>query len=548
MRLQQTVSCLILIGAFAAPLALVSAFEGDPAASPQRVSDYEWFDPIIVVRRFLLDGFYEAPDKAAMQEAAIEAMVDALDDPYTVFIPQAAEAEFNKALRGTYVGIGAEVHIVNDYLTIISPLEDSPALEAGVRAGDVVLEIEGADTLGRSVDECIEQLLGEPGTSATIRVRHLDGSEEVLTLERRQIVTATVKGVRRHGEPWSYWLDEEAGIAYIRLIQFNQLSVEELAEVLARLAESSLKGLVFDLRGNPGGELSQAIRIADLFLEEGVIVSFRGRGREGKSWSAKAPGTLPDFPMIVLINRHSASASEIVAGALQHNGRAKVLGTRSFGKGSVQEIIELPQGRGTLKMTSGHYYLPGGRNISRSNDNAQWGVNPDDGFLVSLDDDVFNELIRVRHEFEIIRDDAGDRDADFSDPKWIREHLKDTQLAAGLEALQVRLASGSWPVVGSGDSTQLAVDERIESQMGVWRRLVERLERVEENLRELNALADGTGRRPLLPADADLADGTLSVYDRGGDLVSTYRLVSGDLEYALRHLQLIPIDPAGGSP
>ncbi len=194
MQLKKILCSVCLIGFFGALLVPL------PPAAAQRGGEYEWIDPIVVLRRILLDGYYEQPDEEAIQQAMLAAMVSVLDDPYTVYVPPAAEVEFNKAMRGTYVGIGAEIDIVDDYLTIVSPLEDSPALGAGVKAGDIVLEIEGASTIDRSIDECIGTLLGEPGTPVSIRVRHLDGTEEALTIERREIVTPTVKGVQRVGE------------------------------------------------------------------------------------------------------------------------------------------------------------------------------------------------------------------------------------------------------------------------------------------------------------------------------------------------------------
>ncbi len=513
-----------------------------PAAAADPATDYEWFDPIIVVRRFLLDGFYETPDESAIQRAMIDAMIDALDDPYTVYIPPADEAEFNKVLRGTYVGIGAEVNIEGDYLTIVSPLEGSPALDAGIMAGDVVLSIEGQSTLDRPVNECIDQLLGEPGTSVNIRVRHLDGTESDLTIRRQEIVTRSVRGVRRTGETWGYWLDEQRRIGYIRISQFVEATFDELLEAFAQLQEGGLQALVLDLRGNPGGDLGVAIQTADLFIADGTIVSVRGRSRRPQSWRAKPEGTLPDFPMIVMVNRHSASASEIVAGALQENRRAKVLGSRTFGKGSVQEVHDLPYDRGTLKMTSGHYYLGSDRNISRMAESPVWGVDPDPGFVVRMTDETFRQAILARREYEIIRPGATPQAGDFADPSWIREHMQDDQLAKAEHALQTRLDTGVWPVVGEGDATQLALEQQIAAQTRVQRRLLDRLVDVEQRLAVLNDLADEAGRAPLLPADADLTDALLTVRDRHGAVLGQYRVVGGDLEFALRQVQLDAVD------
>jgi carboxyl-terminal processing protease len=252
--------------------------------------------------------------------------------------------------------------------------------------------------------------------------------------------------------------------------------------------------------------------------------------------------------MIVLVNRHSASASEIVAGALQANGRARVLGTRTFGKGSVQEVRDLPYDQGTVKVTSAHYYLPGGRNISRTRDDTVWGVDPDEGFVVSMSDDAFRDAILARRRFEVIRPETGPTPARFDDPQWIRDVLKDVQLAAALDALQTRLDDGTWLAVGDADPAQLALEMRIQDQWRLRRHFIERLDEVDRRLRELHELAERAGRPPLIPAAADLAGGTLAVRDRQGNLVVAYRLGEGDLELALRQIQLTPLDPGDAPP
>ncbi len=519
-----------------------AAWTATTLAADHAITDYEWFDPIIVVRRYLLDGFHEIPDEEAIQHAMIDAMITTLDDPYTLYVPPADEAEFNKVLRGTYVGIGAEVNVEGQYLTIVSPLEDSPALDAGIMAGDIVLAIEGRTTFERPVDDCIDQLLGEPGTPVNILVRHLDGTEKDLTIMRREIVTRTVKGVRRTGEDWDYWLDKQRRIGYVRINQFVEGTFDDLLAALDILVQADVRALVLDVRGNPGGGLGSAIETADLFLRDGTIVSVRGRTRRPQTWRARPQDTLPDFPMIVMTNRHSASASEIVAGALQENGRAKVIGTRTFGKGSVQEVHELPYDRGTLKMTSGHYFLPSGRNISRSDDNPVWGVDPDPGFVVSMSDEQFRNSILARRRYEVIRPGAATETGDFADPAWIREQLEDTQLAAALTALRAKLDNGIWSVVGEDDATQLALEQRISDQLRIRRLLLERITSVEATLGELHGLADQSGRVPLLPTDTDLTGAVVTVRDRHGAVVGQYRVVGGDLEFALRQVDLAVLE------
>ena len=535
-RIKKTIGPLLLIMLFGALLVQL------PLAIADRSSAYEWFDPIVDVRHLLVERFVDQPDATAMQKAMIQAMIRTLDDPYTVYVPPERERDFNKELRGTYVGIGAQVDQVDGFLTIVTPMDDSPALEAGVQAGDIVLEIDGVSTFEREINDSIDLLLGEEGTPVDIRVRHLDGIEQDITIVRRQIVARTVKGVRREGEAWNHWLDRELGIGYIRLSQFSDATVDELRAVFDQLGKNDLNGLVFDVRDNPGGELSAAIAVTNLFLREGVVVSLKGRKQRERSWSADADGTLPNFPMVVLINGGSASASEIFAGAVQDNGRAKVLGARSFGKGSVQEVHELPFHRGTLKLTSARYYLPSGRNLSRDSDSVVWGVDPDPGFVVPMSDDEYREMRLARREYEIIRAQSNDVGQDWSDSEWIREQAKDAQLASALDALQSRLRGEEWPIVGQDNAGVLAMEQEIKRWIDERRHLLSRLDDVESRLLELNNLAAKAGRPPLLPPEIETDDATLTIRDKYGNMIGTYRLEEGDLELALRQVRLSPID------
>ena len=536
MRIKKTIGPLLLIMLFGALLVQL------PLAIADRSSAYEWFDPIVDVRHLLVERFVDQPDATAMQKAMIQAMIRTLDDPYTVYVPPERERDFNKELRGTYVGIGAQVDQVDGFLTIVTPMDDSPGLEAGVQAGDIVLEIDGVSTFEREINDSIDLLLGEEGTPVDIRVRHLDGIEQDITIVRRQIVARTVKGVRREGEAWNHWLDRELGIGYIRLSQFSDATVDELRDVFDQLGKNDLNGLVFDVRDNPGGELSAAIAVTNLFLREGVVVSLKGRKQRERSWSADADGTLPNFPMVVLINGGSASASEIFAGAVQDNGRAKVLGARSFGKGSVQEVHELPFHRGTLKLTSARYYLPSGRNLSRDSDSVVWGVDPDPGFVVPMSDDEYREMRLARREYEIIRAQSNDVGQDWSDSEWIREQAKDAQLASALDALQSRLRGEEWPIVGQDNAGVLAMEQEIKRWIDERRHLLSRLDDVESRLLELNNLAAKAGRPPLLPPEIETDDATLTIRDKYGNMIGTYRLEEGDRELALRQVRLSPID------
>ena len=461
-----------------------------------RRDDLAWFDPIVDVRAMVLEDFVGEPDAAKMQEAAISGMLETLDDPYTVWIPPRLEKDFDKQLRGSYVGIGAEIEVVDDRLRIISPLEDSPSLDAGVRAGDVVLDIDGTDTLGLTSQECIDLLIGVEGTPVTMQVRHVDGTEESLEIIRRRIETRSVKGIRRAGEGWDHMLDPDEGIGYIRLTQFTERTIEEMRGALDQLDAAGTKAIVLDLRFNGGGTLDGAIDVADLFLDRGVIVSVRDRDGDGRKWTATADADDHLIPIVVLVNDGSASASEIVAGALQDNGRAKILGERSFGKGSVQEVRPLPDDRGTLKMTTARYYLPKGRNLDRRGDVEVWGVDPDPGFVIDLDNAEYAKIVENRRRYEPINDGGDGLDAQFDDPDWIEQEIADPQLAAALRTLQSRVTTGEWLAVGGDPGSDAVLASELLDQIAYRTRLLDELKKTTTRIAEIdeeNAITPSAG-------------------------------------------------------
>jgi carboxyl-terminal processing protease len=513
-----------------------------PLAIADRSNDYEFFDPIIDIRALIIDRFVEEPDEDAMLDAAISGMVETLGDQHTIYIPPADVENFNKDLRGTYVGIGSEVSTQDGYLKIVTPMDDSPSLEAGVLAGDLVLEIEGESTFEQPVNDSIDRLLGTPNTPVTIKVRHLDGVEEELTITRRQIRTRTVRGLRRHGEDWTHCVDEERDIAYVRVTQFNQKTVGNLRALLLRLSADGLGGLILDLRDNHGGELRGAVEMSDMFLDDGVIVSIKDRRGDGPTFSARPNDDIPDVPIVVLINESSASASEIVAGALQENGRAKLLGTRSHGKGSVQEVRELPFDRGTLKLTTAYYYLPSGRSLHRRDGEPQWGVDPD--YLRPISDEDYIAHIRARREFEIIRAADGEAGCDNSD--WIRESLLDHSLADAVDLIASRIDTGDWDESGEDlEAGQIAMQQELFRYLEARNRRMAELERIDERIGDIKsmiAVDAAEAVEPMVPTDLDLLAGTITLRDADGNVVGAYRIDGGNVPLALEAMRLTPVE------
>jgi len=286
-------------------------------------------------------------DRRKLMEAALRGMLRELD-PYSSYIPKEELARFNQTVDQEFGGIGIQVQPdpKTRRILVISPLPDTPAYRAGVRAGDIVTEVEGHDTENMPLSRAVQLMKGPPGESVSIRVRHMgDSDDEEMKIDRAIIKVKSALGDRFNKEGgWDFMLDEEDKIGYVRLTQFGRQSAQELAVALQDLTEKGMKGLVLDLRFNPGGLLSQAVRVSDLFIESGMIVSTEGKNTEPRPFTATKPGTFAGFPMVVLVNRFSASASEIVSACLQDHDRAVVVGERSWGKGSVQNVISLESG------------------------------------------------------------------------------------------------------------------------------------------------------------------------------------------------------------
>jgi carboxyl-terminal processing protease len=323
-------------------------------------------------------------------ESALQGMLQNLDQ-HSSFINTGEWKQFRKTIEGKFGGIGIQVGVdpETNRLRVIAPMVGTPAYEAGILAGDQLMDIDGISTEGMSPDKAVDVLTGRPGTDVKLNVLH-EGTEkaETISITRAIIELPSVVGdQRRDNDQWDYMIDKDKKIGYVRISSFIQNSPDELRKALDQLKEEGMKGLVLDLRDNPGGLLSSAVEISDLFLEKGKVVSTEGRNTIPKSYLAQKDSPYEDLPMVVLINQNSASASEIVSAALQDNGRATVIGQRSYGKGSVQNILELEDGSSVLKLTVASYHRPNGDNIHRFRDaktTDKWGVSPSPGMEVKL--------------------------------------------------------------------------------------------------------------------------------------------------------------------
>lgn len=371
-----------------------------------------------------------------------DGMMSRLDDFSSVIWPHDME-QFSRNTQGKFYGIGIEITRRDGRLMVIAPLLDTPAYRAGLKAGDFIVEVDGKDTASWSLDKAVRLITGPKGSTVRITVERL-GSDVPLTfsIKRAEIEIQSIRGwQRRPDDAWDYFIDPTLGIGYVQLSSFLPQTAEELDRAINQMAEDQrLSALIIDLRFNPGGLLSSAIDIVDRFVESGPIVSTVGaHGEVTHEFRARPHRTHPDVPTVVLTNRGSASASEIVAGALQDYGRGLVVGERTFGKGSVQDLFAIADGKAFLKLTTQYYRLPKGRIIHRLPGAKVWGVDPD--LYVKMTDKQVVDAIDFRRQIDMARDAAPTTQPAPTANDILARGL-DPQLEAALLVLKTQLVAG----------------------------------------------------------------------------------------------------------
>jgi len=348
---------LLLIG-----LGLGTLISGQAQVSAVPKEDYESLEAFTNILAIVRKNYVDEVQTKDLINGAITGMLNGMD-PHSAYLTPELYKELQMDTQGRFGGLGIEITVRNGVLTVVSPIEDTPAFRAGIKSGDQILKIEGEFTKDMSLMQAVKKMRGPKGSKLNLSVKR----EGVTDLLDFSIVrdTIRVQSVR------SRLLEE--GYVYVRLAQFQERSDRDLQRALEKLAseKAGIRGLVLDLRNNPGGLLTQAVRVADLFLESGMIVYTEGRLENQKQkYFARKEGSWTEFPIVVLVNGGSASASEIVAGALQDHKRAVILGTKTFGKGSVQTILPLDD-NSALRLTTARYYTPKGRSIQAT------GIVPD---------------------------------------------------------------------------------------------------------------------------------------------------------------------------
>ncbi|MBY0315529.1 MAG: S41 family peptidase [Bdellovibrionales bacterium] len=338
----------------------------------------------------IVQQYYVEPvDTQKLIYGGIKGMLRELD-PHTNFLPPDMYKEFETETSGEFGGIGIEISVEDGLLTIISPIEDTPAWKAGILPGDKIVEIDGTSTKGMSLVDAAQKMKGKNGEKIKLGImRDAFDEPKVFTIKRDIVKVKSVK-----------FIDLGEGYAYFRVTSFIENTAKELRKHMIdfKARNNGIKGVVLDLRRNPGGLLDQAVQISNMFLDKGIIVSTVGRDKTKKEVTEAKPGSAyMGFPMVILINEYSASASEIVAGALKDNKRALVMGQRSFGKGSVQSVVKMGDGSG-LKLTVARYYTPSGISIQAE------GITPDveveDLSMDSTDKNGSKRLVRRESDIQ----------------------------------------------------------------------------------------------------------------------------------------------------
>ena len=416
---------MLMVG-FAVVAVLIMATPVVEAASSETYRQLNLFGDVF--ERVRSDYVEEVSDKELI-ESAIAGMLSSLD-PHSSYLNRESFEDMRVETKGEFGGLGIEVTMENGLVKVVSPIDDTPAAKAGVKAGDLITHLDGEQVMGLTLSEAVDRMRGLVGTEIILMIRR-EGVEQPI---ETRIVRAVIKiqSIRSRIED---------SIAYIRVTKFNEQAeiglIRELSKIKEELGDD-LIGVILDLRNNPGGLLDQAISVSDAFLDKGEIVSTRGRRTDSVQRFNAKPGDLADgLPMVVLINGGSASASEIVAGALQDHRRAIILGTRSFGKGSVQTIIPL-SGHGAIRLTTARYYTPSGKSIQAK------GIEPDIEVIQgrieteeqSSQRDEASLRNRLASEEEINGDsNAGESDAAESSNGRSALAQKDFQLSRALDLL-----------------------------------------------------------------------------------------------------------------
>ncbi len=412
-------------------LGLIFWYAPDIATRKQTIE--QQFVPLLEVYATIKKNYVEPVKDKELVDGAIEGMIRQLD-PFCRYIRPEELKTFDQQMSGVIHGIGIFIELRDGFPTVISPLEGSPAFKAGILAGDRIIKINGVSTKSMNIYEVARLLSGPVGTTVTLEVKHeITDTVETVKVVRGVIQIKTIRGfARKEDNGWDFFIEPEKKIAYLRITGFLANTHNELDEVYLKLLRDGMRGLIIDLRWTPGGLLQSAVNVADRFLADGVIVSTKGRWKQEFTWKATKGNEYKLVPMVILVNQYTASAAEILSGALQYYKKVVLLGERTFGKGCVQTIIPLRENFGAVKLTTAYYYLANGRNIQRRPGKEVWGVDPDIKVTLSRDEQI--EVLKSRRKIDTVTKEVQENVGS-------RKIYIDTQLAEAISVLSKKLTT-----------------------------------------------------------------------------------------------------------
>lgn len=362
------------------------------------------------IYQLIKDNFFKEPDKERAFENAMKGMVSGLD-PYSEYMTADEYNDFISSTKGEYGGIGVEISLEEGIITVIAPFEDTPAFRAGILPGDKILEINGESTEGLTTSDCSKKVRGKPGTSVTLKILHKDAEATVdITLVREVINMKSVKDVRI--------VDRKAHIGYLRVTAFQEDTADLFDEALKKLQSKQMESLIIDLRFNGGGLMDVALRMANRFIPSGILISLKGKTINEEIKADSGDKAITDTQIVILVNGSSASASEILSGALHDHHRATLIGSHTYGKGSVQSVFTIRDTKknvtGAVKLTTARYYTPSGKCLERDKGVKDFGIEPD--ILVEMSPQEEAKLLKTRlNPASKAADDPDDGTADFTD-------------------------------------------------------------------------------------------------------------------------------------